>query len=332
MGKIWMEIIPDYSWIGRFLDKRGNDFFCEVDRAYIRDQTNLKGLRKQVPHYRQALERILSKPEDDDSDENDSESSEEDGPIEEAAQLLYGLIHARFILTKKGMREMIYKSNKGYFNTCPRLYCEKQAMLPIGLSDVPGEAMVKLYCPKCQKVYTPKSSRHHHTDGAYFGTGFPHMLFMVHPEYRPKHPPNQFVPRLFGFKIHPSAYNVQKRASESESDSSDEGDKESNSRERKKELSSEEENNHHSGKRERGLSLQVENVHGSGKCKKDLLNKEENSHLSGIHKKGKRKKELSSEEENDNHSGKRRKDLSSEEEKYYQKSENIMAWMNDPAD
>ena len=64
-----------------------------------------------------------------------------------------------------------------------------------GLSDVPGESMVKLYCPKCQDVYTPKSSRHHHTDGAYFGTGFPHMLFMVHAEYRPKRPPNQFIPR-----------------------------------------------------------------------------------------------------------------------------------------
>ncbi len=56
--------------------------------------------------------------------------------------------------------------------------------------------MVKLYCPKCMDVYTPKSSRHHHTDGAYFGTGFPHMLFMVHPEYRPKRPANQFVPRF----------------------------------------------------------------------------------------------------------------------------------------
>lgn len=65
----------------------------------------------------------------------------------------------------------------------------------IGLSDVPGEAMVKLYCPKCMDVYNPKSSRHHHTDGAYFSTGFPHMLFMVHPEYRPKRSPNQFVPR-----------------------------------------------------------------------------------------------------------------------------------------
>ena len=70
-----------------------------------------------------------------------------------------------------------------------------------GLSDVPGEAMVKLYCPKCQDVYTPKSSRHHHTDGAYFGTGFPHMLFMVHPEYRPKRPANQFVPRFVNMKF-----------------------------------------------------------------------------------------------------------------------------------
>lgn len=60
---------------------------------------------------------------------------------------------------------------------------------------MPGEAMVKSYCPKCMDVYTPKSSRHHHTDGAYFGTGFPHMLFMVHPEYRPKRPVNCFVPR-----------------------------------------------------------------------------------------------------------------------------------------
>jgi casein kinase II subunit beta len=72
--------------------------------------------------------------------------------------------------------------------------------------------MVKLYCPKCMDVYTPKSSRHHHTDGAYFSTGFPHMLFMVHPEYRPKRPTNQFVARLYGFKIHTMAYQLQYQA------------------------------------------------------------------------------------------------------------------------
>ena len=30
--------------------------------------------------------------------------------------------------------------------------------------------------------------------------------------FRPKRPPNQFVPRLYGFKIHPMAYQLQQQA------------------------------------------------------------------------------------------------------------------------
>ena len=91
---------------------------------------------------------------------------------------------------------------RAYMLAFHHLQCEKLVRvgcifyMAIGLSDVPGESMVKLYCPKCCDVYTPKSSRHHHIDGVYFGTGFPHMLFMVHPELRPSKPSNQFVPRL----------------------------------------------------------------------------------------------------------------------------------------
>ena len=112
-----------------------------------------------------------------------------------------GLLYVEnlFGLFSSGILEVAsYKSAlKGVISSSRFKIGPRTPLLVMYLSFGSGEAMVKLYCPKCMDVYTPKSSRHHHTDGAYFGTGFPHMLFMVHPEYRPKRPANQFVPRYY---------------------------------------------------------------------------------------------------------------------------------------
>ncbi|XP_064542952.1 casein kinase II subunit beta' isoform X1 [Drosophila montana] len=190
------------AWIAWFCKQRGNEFFCAIDEDYIHDKFNLNFLDSNVSNYRRALEVIL------DLDTGSGSDAPTEADLEQSAEKLYGLIHARFILTNRGIELMLEKYQKSAFGICPRVFCQRQPVLPIGLSDNPGEDMVRIFCPKCNDVYVPKSARHAAIDGAFFGTGFPHMLFMVKPEVRPKRTKQRFVPRLYGFKIHQMAYRA----------------------------------------------------------------------------------------------------------------------------
>ncbi|CAE7729423.1 CKB1, partial [Symbiodinium microadriaticum] len=109
----------DLSWISWFINLRGNEFFVAIDEDYIQDDFNLTGLNLMVPYYDHALDLIL------DSDPPlgektsalrnnrmlnyvfaDQLSDDQQDIVETAAEVLYGLIHARYILTSKGMLGM----------------------------------------------------------------------------------------------------------------------------------------------------------------------------------------------------------------------------------
>eukprot|EP01033_Poteriospumella_lacustris_P019964 gene19964-14541_t len=143
----------DTTWIKWFCDIPGNEFFCEVDKAFIEDSFNLFGIKQVFPHdYNSALATIL------DRNDYDEDESSEDGQ-QQAAEMLYGMIHARFLLTGQGLVAMHRKYQEKVFGECPRTCCNGQGVLPVGLSDDTSLTPVKLFCPKCRDIYNCPNHR-----------------------------------------------------------------------------------------------------------------------------------------------------------------------------
>jgi len=198
----------DSNWIDNNLSKRGNNFLCRVDEAFIADNFNLYGLTSLsngAVFYR-TLKRILNT--DDETDASSSTQQFREDAEEREAERLYGLIHARFIMTSRGMEHMNAMRHQKKFGICPRVACGTH-LLPFGLSDEPDIEPVKLYCDRCKDVFHPPSRKHQGLDGAFFGTGFPHMFFMMNPHESSSEKKKTFVGRLCGFRIHPSAIEIQ---------------------------------------------------------------------------------------------------------------------------
>ena len=95
----------DKSWITWFCGLRGNEMLVEVPEAFIRDRFNLTGLSHQVPFYERALLVILEM-EEENEDVLETLKEEHQEMVEAAAEMLYGLIHARFIVSTQGLSMM----------------------------------------------------------------------------------------------------------------------------------------------------------------------------------------------------------------------------------
>jgi len=195
----------DEPWIQWFCGLKGHEMFCEVERSYIEDGFNLYGLRTCVSNFSDCLDLILDRIGPDDSD---------DSHLTQSACTLYGLIHARYIITAHGLDAMYNKYASKEFGTCPLVQCAGQPVLPVGLKDEMGADTVKIFCPKCQCVYHPppvRSRSSHHggagaagVDGAAFGTTFPHLFLMTFSNLVPDPLPQDsaYIPRVFGFRVH----------------------------------------------------------------------------------------------------------------------------------
>jgi len=200
MDEFASESDSDYTsyWRDWFISSRGNEYFCEIDEDYLTDRFNLTGLNTEVQYYQYALD-LITDVFDLDCDDEMRET------IEKSARHLYGLIHARYVVTTRGLSKMLDKYKKADFGKCPRVFCHSHPLLPMGQTDVPSQKAVKLYCVRCEDVYNPKSSRHAAIDGAYFGTSFHNIMFQVYPALVPPKSVERYVPRVFGFKVHASA-------------------------------------------------------------------------------------------------------------------------------
>ena len=84
----------------QFISSRGNEYFCEIDEDYLTDRFNLTGLNTEVQYYQYALDLV--------TDVFDLECDDEmREAIEKSARHLYGLVHARYIVTTRGLSKMV---------------------------------------------------------------------------------------------------------------------------------------------------------------------------------------------------------------------------------
>lgn len=199
--------IQTVSWRTWFLSRPGySRLLLKIPDEYLADEFNFADLVSGRPAVRELLSRIIGSaiPGHDPIEEKTGNETNYDSffkeelekeknqqPILEFLQppqisdaiQLYFLLHARYIQTREGLLRIANRYSRGDFGICPRFNCVRERLLPVGLSDLLGEARIQRYCPSCNDIYHWSSERYWNIDGAAYGTSFPHFFFLSFPSF-----------------------------------------------------------------------------------------------------------------------------------------------------
>ena len=185
-----MKPIELKSWLQWYLALEDHEFLVEVEREFLKDKFNFINLRETIgtpapmpkKRFKEALKLILSTKVPSEEELQNQKFLE----LNQDAFDLYGRIHRRFIETPVGLAKIYQKFLKGVYGTCPRVHCDRQRLLPMGMYDKPKVSRVKVYCPRCEESYVPNRLSSHYgkastfnLDGSIFGVSFP-QIFIKH--------------------------------------------------------------------------------------------------------------------------------------------------------
>ena len=198
--------IQNMEWENSFFSNQSNQILAKIDQDFLLKEMDNPEISEKISNFEEGKNCILNIGENQD---------------QKAAFYIYGLIHAKYIESPAGISQMIMKSQNHLFKTCPRIDCQRNICFSIGVSDDLNISSVKMYCPKCQEIYNVIDDNFKNIDGAFFGTHWISKLIEMNPQLKSRDVEssnNNYIPRIFGFKIyhHPNDHNEEENKKEQE--------------------------------------------------------------------------------------------------------------------
>lgn len=185
------------QWIDWLIMQPFGKYFVRIDDDFLENIYNFYGIRQKIANFKLSLDIIRGF-------YRNPEEFPKEWPhnINDYAICLYGLLHARYLLTKEGQEKMYKKYKENKFEFCPRTFCKGIHCLPYGVSDEIGNSMMQLFCPNCNDVYYINDEVCQVIDGAFFGSSWVHVFLQRYKELIPSEPPEKYIPRMFGYRMY----------------------------------------------------------------------------------------------------------------------------------